>query len=445
MSRNLRLRGGLGLSVAVAAALVTTLLTVTISTATARPPARPGRVTGLALSATKPGAVYRVRASWDAATNATRYRVTMTNTAGTQLDQETVTATAFTGNAALAVNSTVKVLVVPFNGTRRGKPTTRSIMLPDLTAPVATYRVTPQNSSDGNVTLELTSISDDLSTEAGITQQIDWADGTSAVANGTVTSFPHGYGATKAVYYPVVTATDEAGNVSTHYLTAVVADTTAPTGTFSVSPAKAWANWTKVTVTQIAIQDDLSQPDKIARLVDWGDGRTQPWAAGATVTHRYKTAAAFTPTVTIADEAGNTAGPILTSAVTVTVDSVAPWVRLTLPRLRTSSVRSWTTLKGRSRDAGTGVRKVRVRAIQKRDSGWYAYLPGRKIWVRGGSTPKAAWVRSKPARVSTTTRHTWSVKLQRLTRGLLVYKVSAIDHVYNASAWKLHKTLLTRF
>ncbi len=446
MSGNLRSRGGLGLAVAVTAALVAALLPGTMSTATAKPPPKPGNVTGLALQATKPGAAYRVESTWQAANNATTYRVTMTDGAGVQLAQDNVTATTFTGAAARPAGSTVTVSVVPFNGPRRGRAATRSIVLPDLTAPVAAYTVTPQMSPNGDVTIEVNSISDDLSTDAQITQAVDWADGSPTVdADGTVTSFAHGYGATQAVYYPVVTVADLVGNTRVYELTVVVDDVTAPTGTFSVSPLNAWARWTQVTLTQIEIQDDLSQDDKISRTVDWGDGTTLPWTTGATSTHRYLTGANVSPTVTVTDEAGNQSDPLSTSVVTVTVDSVAPRVRLTPPKLRVHSVRSWKTLKGRSYDSGTGVRKVRLRAIEKRGSVWYSYKPLRQTWVRGGTTRAAAWAKTGAAKVSPTTARTWSVKLRYLKKGLLVYKVSSKDNVGNVSAWKLRKQLLTRY
>ncbi|MEP6665914.1 MAG: hypothetical protein ABJA81_05655 [Nocardioidaceae bacterium] len=445
MSRSMRTRSWLGLTVAVTGALMATLLPGSLDMATAKPPSKPGTVTGLALSASLAGTTYTVDATWNPATNATAYRVTMTSATGTVLDQAKVTTASFSGTTTLPAGSNVNVQVVPFNGKRRGRTTSKSILLPDLTAPVASYTVTPQNSSDGNVTIQLSSISDDVSQASSITQQIDWADGTPTTSgDGTVTSFPHGYGATKAIYYPVVTVGDLAGNTRTYQLTAVVADTTAPTGSFSVAPATAWASWTDVTVTVVAIDDDLSDPDKLTRSLDWGDGTTEAWTTGPTASHRYSTSGSFTPAVTIVDEAGNVAGPLATSAVDVTVDSVAPRLRLILPKLHKHSVSSWTTLKGRARDAGTGVRKVRVRAIEKRGSVWYAYHPAGHSWVRAGKTPTAAWSKSKRAKLSTSLTHRWSVRLYHLKKGLLVYKVSAVDNVHNATAWKEHKQLLTR-
>ncbi len=450
LSRQLRARSGLGIAVSVTAALLATMLPVSMITATAKPPAKPGLVSGLALTAAKSGSAYQVHATWNAATNATGYRVTMSDLAGSTLDQATVTSTSYTGDTTLPVSSQVNVEVVPFNGTRRGRATTRSIVLPDLTAPSASYTVTPQNSSDGNVTIELTSLSDDLSSAAAIDQEINWDDGTSATTgDGTQTSFAHGYGSTKAIYHPVVTVTDAAGNSAMHELTVVVDDTTAPTGQFSVSPVApttAWANWTKVTLTVTSVDDDLSSAGDVGKLVDWGDGSTETLGDASTLWHRYTTPGSYSPEVTLTDEAGNAGSATSSSgaAVQVAVDSVAPGLRLVKPKVRKASVRSWTTLKGRSRDAGTGVRKVRVKAIEKRGGIWYAYAPGRQTWVRGGAKASAAWSKAKLARVSTTPTHTWAVKLHRLRQGTLIYAVSSVDNVNNATTWKRHKQVLTR-
>jgi hypothetical protein len=368
----------------------------------------------------------------------------MTSASGAQDARGFAPSTSYTTTVSLGATSRVNVRVVPYNGNRKGKAASTSITLPDLTAPTAEYTLTPTSSSDGKVTIQRVSIGDDVSSDVKITQTITWKAGETDTADGSRASFAYDYGPTKARYEPVVTVTDEAGNSRSYTLLAVVADTTAPTGTFTVSPARAWAKWTAVTLSQSEIDDDVSPNDSIARSVAWGDGTSSTWSAGSTLTHRYPTGGTYTPTVTLTDEAANSRPVAASSAVTVKVDSVAPGLRLRLPQVRTSSVRSWTTLKGRSQDAGVGVRKVRVRAIEKRGAIWYSYRPAKRVWVRGGKTRAAAWVKAYPARVSTTATHTWSVKLNRLTKGTLVYKVSSIDHVDNATAWKVHRRALTR-
>jgi hypothetical protein len=443
MSSTIRRSSGIAMTAAIGMCLVTTLVPAAMSTAAARPPTRPGTVGNLTLSATKPDAAYSIDADWAAASNATSYRVVMTNTVGTVLDHGSVTDTSYTGAVTQAANTTVKVSVTAYNGRRHGKSTTKSLVLADLTAPSASYALTPADSSDGNVTIQQTSLTDDVSASAAISQHVEWGDGTSTDVAGTVTSIPHGFGSTKAVYYPVVTVTDLAGNQSSYPLTAVVADVTAPSGAFSVSPASAWASWTRVTVSQSALSDDLSAADKITRVVAWGDGSEDAWTGGTTLTHVYSAAGSHSPTVTIADEAGNTS-IVATSAVDVAIDAVAPSTRLLSPAYKRTSVRSWATLHGRATDSGTGVRNVRVRAIEKRGSVWYSYRPASKTWVRAGKTAAAAWHKARAARVSTDAAHLWTLRLSHLTRGVLVAKVSAIDNVANASPWKARTVKLTR-
>ena len=443
MPSTLRRSSGIAMTAAIGLCLVTTLVPAAMSTAAAKPPARPGTVGNLSLSATKPDAAYSIDANWTAAANATSYRVVVTNTVGTVLDQESVTDISYNGAITQAATTTVKVSVTAYSGRRHGKSITKSLVLPDLTAPSAAYSLAPTNSSDGNVTIEQASLTDDVSGSAAISQHVDWGDGTSVNVAGTVTSIPHGYGSTKAVYYPVVTVKDQAGNTDSYPLTAVVADVTAPTGTFSVSPASAWANWSVVTVSQSALSDDLSAADKIGRVVDWGDGSTDAWTDQTTLTHVYPAAGSYSPSVTLADEAGNTA-LIATSTVDIAADTTAPSTRLLAPAHKQASVRSWATLRGRATDSGTGVRTVRAKAIEKRGAVWYAYRTTTKTWVRAGRTAAAAWHKAQAARVTTDEAGHWSLKLSRLARGVLVAKVSAIDNVGNTSPWKARTVKLSR-
>ncbi len=444
MATNQRIQRGLGVAT-VGAALSALLLAGTMAPATAKPGRHDhqGGVRDLTLSAAKPDNAYRVHASWTASYRASKYVVSMTSLTGAALGKSTVTTPSWTGKTTLPVGSWVKV-TVRADRSKGHRATTKWIKLPDVTAPVATYAVTPASSSDGKATINLISLTDDASTPSDITQRVNWGSSTPLVnATGLVTSFTHSYGPAKAVHHPVVTVSDAAGNSNTYDLTAVVADVTAPTGTFSVSPASAWANWTKVTLDQTDLQDDLSSADAISRLVTWGDGHQQSWAAGTTLTHRYTVGGTYTPSVSITDEAGNTAD-LATASVAVTVDSTAPAVRTKLPQHATKAVSRWTTLKGRASDLGTGVRKIRLRAIEKRGSVWYAYRPVRETWVRAGSSRAAAWSKARVAKVAPGTTNAWTFQLHHLKVGVLIYKVSAVDNVKNRSAWKTQRTVLTR-
>jgi 5'-nucleotidase len=75
------------------------------------------------------------------------------------------------------------------------------------------------------------------------------------------------------------------------------ADSTAPTGTFTVAPTAVWAGQT-VTVT-VTATDDVTPAADIKKVVNWGDGTTD-----SSATHVYPAAGTFTPTVTLTDQAG---------------------------------------------------------------------------------------------------------------------------------------------
>jgi 5'-nucleotidase len=90
------------------------------------------------------------------------------------------------------------------------------------------------------------------------------------------------------------------------------ADSTAPTGTFTVAPTAVWAGQ-KVTIT-VTATDDVTPAAAITKAVNWGDGTTD-----AADTHVYATAGTFKPTVTLTDQAGNS-GPA-TGSATVTVSA----------------------------------------------------------------------------------------------------------------------------
>jgi hypothetical protein len=455
MTRSSRLRGSLTSAVAITAAVSISVLAVTTDAATAKPASKPGSVKGLVLTPSLHDTQYTVDATWNPAPKATSYQVRLTNAANRHvLEFKKVTTNAFDGTATVSAGVRVQLQVTPYNGNRKGKGATAQLTVPavpqpDKTAPTASYTVSQggPNDSHATITLDPGSLKDNVSSSVDITQDVDWGDGAHASGNGkTTTSFSHDYLQTKQIYHPVVTLTDKAGNSRPYTFTVVVADTTHPTGTFSVSPSAAWAKWTSVSVKPVSLGDDLSQPGNIGWSVNWGDGTSQSSTTGSasSLSHRYATAGSFTPAVTITDEAGNTWNPAPASTVAVKVDSKAPRVRVIAPKVHKQFVRSWRTLNGRATDAGTGVRKVRVAAIEKRGKVWYGYRPATKTWVRGGKTRAAAWRASRVAPVTATVAHTWSLPLRHLTKGVLVAKVSGVDNVGNKGAWKVYQRSLTR-
>ena len=148
----------------------------------------------------------------------------------------------------------------------------------------------------------------------------------------------------------------------------VIKDSAAPTGTFSVAPSTAWATLTTVTVTPLTLVDNWTPPADVSGQVFWGDGSSDPFTGLTPVTHVYSTGGTRTPTVTLSDEAHNLSGDLSTSAVVVSVDKTGPKVKLTVPSAK-HSVKAWKTLRGTATDAGTGVKSVWLKAVEKRHSG----------------------------------------------------------------------------
>jgi hypothetical protein len=274
---------------------------------------------------------------------------------------------------------------------------------------------------------------------------VNWDDGGPTQAWTTGTTLNHTYPLTAQRYVPTVTLEDAAHNSRVVHVPAVVInDLTAPTGTFAVTPASAWAKLTQVTLTQSALSDNWSPQAKITRSVDWGDGTpATAWTTGATLSHVYTVGGSFTPKVTITDEAQN-AAQIATSAVVVHVDSAAPVVRLLLPRTHKHSVRAWRTLRGKATDtAGTGVKVVALRIVEKRGTRWYGYRPATHTWVKA-STMAKAFARSRALSRRTNSLHRWSARVAGLRKGTLVYRVKATDNVGNTSRTLTHRAALTK-
>ncbi len=395
--------------------------------------------TGLAATVTAhPDGTYDVAATWNAVTSATSYRVSLTK-GGATLSSGTVTTTSWSptvtstpGNASLSVRAVV--------GRRQGKIATLSVPLPDVTAPQGAYS-SAWNNNSGDATITEDSLTDN-SPVSGVTRTVDWGDGP-PVAWPTGTTINHTYSLTEQRYVPTVTLEDAAHNVAVVDVPAIVIkDLDAPTGSFTVAPATGWAAFTSVTVTQQGdLADNWSPADHITRSVDWGDGPPEDWTTGATLSHLYATAGNYTPVVTITDEAHNSA-PVSTTGVVVTADTNAPKVKLTLPKAK-HSVKAWRTLRGKATDAGTGVKSVWLKAVEKRGAAWFGYNAATHAWVKTKTKAKA-FSRAKAFALTTNAQHQWAAKLAKLRKGTLVYKVRATDQVNNVSATVIHKASLTK-
>jgi hypothetical protein len=522
---------------AVAAAAVLTVGGLGTSAADAKPPTTPGGVTGLAATVTPGSGSYDVTSTWNAASNAVKYRVTLKKGA-TTLSTDTVTTTSW----HVAVSTTpgsASLSVQPVAAKKPGPTTTIPVNLPDVTAPTATYE-SSWNNNTGVGTITQDSLTDDSGT-ANVTRTVDWGDGSAPQTWTSGTTITHAFPLTLHGYSPTVTLRDAANNQAVINVPAIVImDTTAPTGTFTVTPGSAWATLTSVTLTQTGLSDNWSEPqnitrsvdwgdgtapeswpngdtlthvysaagdfvpqvritdeahnaavvptsgvtvdqdvqaptgsfsvapgtawsafttvtltqqgvladnvspaDKITRSVDWGDGTKTDWTSADPLTHVYAVAGKYTPTVALTDQVGNVAHIPTGSAVTVTKDAIAPTIKLVLPaKAKSHSVRAWKTLRGKAIDAQTGVAKVSLRAVEKRGRAWYGYNATTKKWVKTRTEAKA-FSRAKPFALTTDARNRWSASLVRLTKGTLVYRVQAADHVGNVKK-VVHQAALTR-
>ncbi len=228
----------------------------------------------------------------------------------------------------------------------------------------------------------------------------------------------------------------------TYTLGSTGADSTPPTGTFGVTPSAGWAAYTRVTLTQSALADNVTAAGAVRRVVDWRDGRgAVAWPAGTTTAHVYAAAGSYTPRVTLTDQAGNSA-TVSTAPVTVRSDSTAPTTVLLRPGHR-SSAAAWRVLKGRVGDAGSGVRVVRVSAVEKRGRAWYAYRPASHTWAKAPSRA-AALRRSGPGRAVLVGANRWTYRIPGVRHGALVLRLVAGDHVGNTSRLLTYSQRLTR-
>jgi hypothetical protein len=407
-------------------------------------PTKPGLVTitsATASASSSPGS-YAFSSTWTASANATAYKVVLTN-AGVTVASTTVSTLGWDENV-VTTPGLGTLAVTPVAGHFKGTTVRKNVTFADVTAPRGAYTSTWDNNS-GQATITQDSLTDD-SPVAQVTRTVNWHETVNSPDEAWTTSAPltHTYPLTPARYVPTVTLADAAGNTRVVDVPAVVInDKTAPTGAFAAGPANGWAMLTPVTVTQSTLSDNWSPPTMIARSIDWGDGTITPWATGASVSHVYTTAGSYTPKVTLTDEAHNTSLPIDSSPVVVSADTAAPVVKLLLPRAK-HSVRAWKTLRGKATDAaGTGVKNVTLRAIEKRGTRWFAYKTTTRTWVRA-TTKAKAFAKSGTLTMGTNLRHRWVGKLVGLRKGTLVYKVRATDNVGNVSAALTRSAKLTK-
>jgi hypothetical protein len=419
--------------------LVVISLAVTMAPAQAAPN-KVGPVKGLGITIDKPGDRYVVASDWNDLAGATSYRVSL-STGGTVLDSDKVTASEWRATTTTGAGTRVTVKIVPLAGKKPGRPASVSKDLPDVTAPNGTFEIVQATPGSRNVTIQQVSLSDDLTPAGSIVRTISWDEGMSPQP----WSSSHSYAVDLHAYHPTVTLEDGAGNKRDVPLgTVVVGDNTPPSGEYGATTDSGWARWSKIELTETTpVADNFSGADHVTRTVDWGDGSSDTWTGGAAPTHVYADAGTYSPEVTLTDEAGWTTPATTAGTVVVSADTARPNVKLTPPATRRTWVRKWVTLRGKATDAATGVRKVRLRLVEKRGTTWYAYRGTTHRWVRGGKTEAAALRRTTFANVRPTATHTWSYKVSGLRKGRFVVRVQAVDNVKNASAIKAVGQTLT--
>jgi hypothetical protein len=430
------------MSAVIAAAALAVGAVVGTTTAASAAPHKPGNITGLHASVTPHvDTSYDVAAGWDAASNATSYRVSITM-GGATLASAKVTSTSWSPTF-MSAPGTASLSVKALNGHRPGKASTIPLDLKDVTPPQGSFSTTWDNNT-GDATITQDSLTDNGPVSA-VTRTVDWNDGSDPEAWTSGTTIHHTYPKVAARYVPTVTLTDGATPPNTNVVNVpaiVIDDTEAPTGAaYSVNRSTAWASFTKVKVTETSAPTDNWSPTAfITRVVDWGDGTTSTIKNGS-ASHVYTEVGSHTPSVTVSDEAHNSV-VVDTTAVVVTADTVAPKVTLTLPKAK-HSVKAWKTLRGKATDGQTGVKKVSLKAVEKRGASWFGYNAKTQKWIKAASKAKAFAV-SKAFGLKTDARHRWAAKLAGLKKGTLVYKVWAVDQVGNRSATVTHSATLTK-
>ena len=407
--------------------------------ASAAPPVRPGPVSNLTLTAAAAqGGGYTITSTWTAAANASSYRIVLTSN-GATVASVAQTASPWSATLSLTANSQLQVTVTGVGDKNRTGPSISTVYtLPDLAPPVGSFTIaTDQGSRDATITQ--TALSDDGTPAAQIKRSVSWGDGSAAQVWQTGATLSHNYAAIGR-YVPTVTLTDNAGNAVTLTLKAAVfGDSVAPAANFASGPPAAIARWTAVNLNVESLADNYTPADLIERTVSWGDGTTEPWTAGATLTHVYAVGGTFTPSVVTVDEAGN-ASKTSADAITVTVDAVGPVVTIAKPRAATK-VRSWKMVKGTAKDAGVGTASVAVVAIQKRGTAWYAYSGTTKKWTKAGTKGKA-WTKAV-AVAAALDKTDWKAGIAGLRKGKLMLRASATDNLANASAVVAKRARLT--
>ena len=275
-------------------------LTLVAGPALAAKPVKPGAVSNLTFTVAAPA--YHLASTWSAGKNATAYQVRLSNAAGTVLDNEQVSTLSWSFDVPTSkapLGSTLRLSVTSLNGKQKSAAVSRSLVMPDVTAPSGTYSAT----SSGHVaTLTQDSLADDSGT-AGVTRSVHWGDGTAATSWASGSTIQHRYAA-KGSYDGFVRLRDAAGNTYDAPFTVDIQDSTPPTGGTYTSSSAVYQG----TITQLSAPVDDFDGADVQRSVSWGDGSNDTvWAPGTgTVSHPFKAQGTYDAVVHVSDSSGNT-------------------------------------------------------------------------------------------------------------------------------------------
>lgn len=314
---------------------------------------------------------------------------------------------------------------VTFVGAGIGLAATANAAEPN-TAPGGSHRLSTYVMWPGQtVTLIVTSMADDTTPAAELTQTINWGDGSpEQTVAGDVTEIPHVY-KTLGNFYPRVTISDGSLSSQAGCQTPCAVTVWTPVAGFKL-------NQTSTFVGKAASVTHHTSDDVDTVQIWWGDGSSSTVKASidqTTTTHAYVKAGAFPVTVSPVNEFGaGTARKVGT--VTVKADATKPVAALTKPS-RPTRAASWATLRGKATDTGSGVRAVELTAVEKRGTAWYYYTG--TTWVKATSG-SVALTGAKVLTATPAASGAWTLKVKGLSKGTVRFTYQAVDKAGNRTA-----------
>lgn len=292
---------------------------------------------------------------------------------------------------------------------------------PDTTAPTGSFTLNTASLWAGqHTTLTQVGIADNgVSDPASVTRVVSWGDGTSQTLKAGEGPVAKTYAKT-GTYTVTLTLTDGAGNKSAPSAKVTVTNP----GHFKLSKTAVWHHET----LKVAISSVPSGTSKIA--LSWGDGYTSTLkGVNQTASHSYHRksngkalpAGSLTLTAVYTNKYG-ASSPLTVGKVTIRKDSWRPSVSITKPS-HPERVKSWSVVRGKAADKGSGVQKVTVTVIRTSGGSTYCYTTKHKWLKLTAHTNRAPCALV----VSASTKGTWSVAVKGLKKGTLTVTAVASD------------------